>query len=369
MRITIGPERHVFSDGLQPFMLRTDKGTLFVQAQLSMPPGYKPPAKNAAPGLAGCVVSRDNGKTWTRWKPENFTSEVEWYYEGAATTRRDGTTMFVEWVAGGPDASDTFRGRLWESRDDLKTLDGPVPFTAHVPNAKAGFDDNGRRYEALTFHRTLLELPGGDLLASVYGWMKGDDAPVAYQPKMLKFRSMLMRSSDLGRTWRYVSTIASGTHTEEGFNEPTIARIASGRRKGRLVALIRTGSSNQPIHTTHSDDEGATWSPAIETGFTGVDPDLVATRDGTLVGVVGRRNWNDQLACQRYYQIVASADTGVTWQVLGRFGIEPASHTGIITSYAAITPLSPDRFLVVYDIGAWRRNVRYVAQREITLSR
>src|SRR4051812_19290315 len=66
--VELGPERVIFSDGLQPFLFRTSSGTLFVQAQLQFPPGYVPPAKNAYPGIPGNVISRDGGQTWARWR-------------------------------------------------------------------------------------------------------------------------------------------------------------------------------------------------------------------------------------------------------------------------------------------------------------
>lgn len=367
MQITLGTERIVMTDGLQPYLFRSSKGTLYIQAQLTPPPGYKPPEKNAFPGVAGNAVSRDNGQTWVRW---SAAGDPTFFIEGAFLERSDGTIAIFEWVAAGPDENHNFTGRFWESRDDLQTLQGPIALTAHVPNSKPGFDDGGHPYHALTFHRSVIELPGGDLIATVYGWMHGDDQPVSYQPNMLKFRTMIVRSGDAGRTWRYVATICPPlTQTEEGVNESAMVRLKHGPHAGRLVCLMRTGSSNQPIYQCESDDDGQTWTPAHPIPFTGVDPDLIETHDGLLVASVGRRNWRPELADQRYYQLLISRDHGQSWELAAKWGLEPHAATDNLTSYSGLREIEPNRVLVAYDIGTWTMSVRYVATREVRIAR
>jgi hypothetical protein len=69
LRVEVGPEKIILTDGLQPFLFRTKQGTLVAQAQLSFPPNHVHLEHDWYPGLPGTVVSRDQGKTWCRWMP------------------------------------------------------------------------------------------------------------------------------------------------------------------------------------------------------------------------------------------------------------------------------------------------------------
>lgn len=359
MKIDVGPERMVLTDGLQPFMFRTSKGTIFVQAQLSYSSNYKRPEANVYPGPPGSAVSRDDAATWTRWFP---TPEQEPgpCIEGAVVELTGGEVMLIDWIAEGPDEKGTFIGKRWVTRDDFTTIEGPEACTITIPNGKAGFDDGGHPYRALTFHRSIVPMPNGDLLATAYGWMVGDDAPVKYQPKMLKYRLMLLRSRDQGRTWQYVTTMAAPLpETEEGFNEAAMVRLPSGK----LVTLVRTGSQEQPIYQVTSDDDGQTWSAPRKLDIKGVSPDLIVTHDGTLVGITGYRIWEDRDIEKRVYQIITSKDEGATWSIDATFGVEPHSGVKQHTSYGAICELEPGKLMAMFDVGVWSASVRYVASR------
>lgn len=366
--LTIGPERIVLTDGLQPFLLRTSRGTLFAQCQMSFPPGYKPAAHNAYPGAIGNIVSRDGGQTWALVTQIDADTPTLGPWEGSWFEAPGGRVIFFEWVAEGPDDNKIFHGKLWESTDELASFTGPSPFTVHIPNGRAGFDDGGHPYRAITFHRGVEQLPGGDLIAVVYGWLEGDDSPIGYMPKMKKTRAMLVRSSDMGRSWRFVATMAAPLEeTEEGFNETTLVRVTRGAHKGRLVALLRAGSSNHAMYAVLSDDDGATWTPPRKLAITGVDPHIVEAHDGRLVGIAGRRHWDDAFSKLRGYQIIVSEDAGESWTLLGVWGLPEYADGYGITSYASICELSPGRFLALYDIGRWRQAVRYTASREVRL--
>jgi hypothetical protein len=374
LRVDVGPERIVLTDGLQPFIFQSAKGTLFVQAQMNPPPGYKPPPKNAIPGgLPGSAISRDNGQSWRRWWPEHVEDALPMYYEGAAATLTDGTILLIEWIADGPTETGDFLGQIWESQDDFETLQGPTPATIRLPQAKGGFDDGGHPYSGVTFHRTLLQLPGGDLLATIYCWFRGDDTPSSYLPKMNKFRCVLLRSADRGRNWRYVSTVAADPAVgQEGFDEPTMVRLSKGPRAGRLVCLMRTGSTSCPIYQVVSDDEGATWSVPRALGFCGVDPDLVEMADGTLACSCGWRtaDWaSGKPSPEHGNYLVFSLDQGETWSHSTRWPIEPHSGINYSTCYTSVREIQPGILLVLYDVGAWGRAVRYIAGRKIRVQR
>ncbi len=373
------------SGGLQPFMLRTGRGTLLVQSQLRFPPGYIPPAENAYPGIPGNVVSRDNGATWQVWNvaregaaPPAPSGSPFWdnvmrqretgpVFEGAAVALRAGPVLIQEWTVEGPDASGKMTGRVWESHDDLQTLRDPVESVIQLPQSKSGVDDQGRPYAGLTFHRSLIEMPDGELLACGYCWFKEDTAPSTYRPQMLKFRTVLLRSSDRARTWRYDATIAVDPSVgEEGFNEPVLARVSRGPGAGRLVCVMRTGSNDCPVYQSHSDDEGASWSRPRPLELRGVDPELIELSDGRLACLVGRRMHDDQHS-RRGYFLALSEDAGDTWTTAAGWNAEPHANIGNATYYSSLRELEPRRLLAVYDVGYWSHPVRYIASRELHL--
>lgn len=201
LHLHIGPERIILTDGLQPFGFQTGSGAIVVQAQASFPPGYERPEKNAFPGLHATIVSRDKDECWQRWHPapENGLGPT---VEGAVAALRDGTILLLEWIADAPHESGMFKGKLCESRDDFQTVQGPIACAIDLPQAKTDFDDVGHSYSGVTFHRTLLELPNGDLLATIYCWFHGDDTSCPYQPNMNKTRVVVLRSSDRGCSWQ-----------------------------------------------------------------------------------------------------------------------------------------------------------------------
>lgn len=245
--------------------------------------------------------------------------------------------IILEWVATGRHEDGHWTGNLWESKDDCRTLQGPIEMTMDLPNAKKMSDDSGRPSIGICFHRSLLELPNVDLLTTVYGAFKEDTTPVTYQPKMMKMRCVLLRSSDRGRFWQYASTIAVDPKVgQEGFDEPVMIRLSKGPKAGRLICLMRTGRDTH-LYQAHSDDDGTTWSVSRELDFFGVDPDLVEMFDGTLVGSFV---WMNDGENPRY----------------GRW-----------SSYASLAEIEPGRLLALYDVvpDGWKGSVRYVASREI----
>ncbi|MBI2439857.1 MAG: exo-alpha-sialidase [Lentisphaerae bacterium] len=364
----VGPERILKTDALQPCLFRTARGTLFAHWHLSHRPGYDKPTHNVFLGVPDSAISRDNGATWRHWAvpKEQLPGPIT---SGAIVEPPGSPIMIFEWMAEGPDENGVFNGKLWESTDDLQTVSGPLPFRVRIPNAVTGYDDAGEPYRALTFHETVLALPNGDLLAVVYGWLKGDDVSVAYQPRMRKTRCMCIRSSDRGRNWRFVSTVAepADAETEEGFNESSLVRLSGGENAGRLLCVMRTGCYDGAIYCAHSDDEGATWSDPEPLPLMGVDPLLIEMNDGTLALTSGRRS---RKAAAQENSVAFSADQGRTWGCVARLPLESyAVRSNETTCYIALCQTGPDELLAVYDVGHWDHLIRYVAARSLRLVR
>jgi hypothetical protein len=400
LRVEIGPERMVLCDGLQPFLFTTGSGKLVLQAQFHFPPNYIHQERDEYPGLPGTVTSTDNGASWWLWRPQNFLSAdpmviglketPQWMksgasslgpiFEGTAAQLDDGSIIVVQYGADGPDSRGLWRGKLWVSQDDFNTVT-PMPMTVRMPEARNSIGDAGQVW-GVRFRRRILPLPGpgagagagGELLMCAYTVFESDKTPNTTLASNTKCRSVLLRSRDKGRSWDYVSTIAQpgDADTEEGFDEPVIARVSRGPREGRLVSLMRTGSFEWPIYQAISDDGGATWSPPRPLPFRGVDPDLIEMADGTLVCACGwRTKLNPDMTVPRNhgYYLSFSFDQGDTWSPIVRFPLEPYSVWRYGTCYGSIAEVEPGVLLFVYDVGSWDWPVRYTASRTIRVTR
>jgi hypothetical protein len=400
LSLDFGDERLILDDGLQPSMLCTKAGTLVVQSQLSTKPHPQP--RIFYPYALRTVVSRDGGATWAEFPLKSGDNGVN--LEGGVTQLRDGTILALEtYVIPGARAGEG-RGLLFSSRDDYRSLEGPVEITFALPGANfsGSTDDGGRPHAAMRLHRRILELPGGDLLTTLYGWLEGDDEPSGYTPTMKKTRVMLLRSSDRGRHWELVATIAADPKVgTEGYDEPVLARISKGPHPGRLICQMRTG---RELRESVSDDEGRTWSPArprvfadldvyrtelwaplfkgfrrngrlIEENpneFIGavVDPDLLELRGGLLVAAFGvrvppRACWTIPKHPWNGNYLAFSLDHGDTWSHVVRL------TSGVYTThYMAVEETPRDNHLfVAYDFGHWRcKEGRYTYGRPLQIS-
>jgi len=390
LRLTFGEEMMVLPLGLQPSLLRTTSGALVVQAQIPEKPFST--SRMVYPWAMETRVSRDDGKTWTKipLKP----GENGLNMEGGAVQLRDGTILALDtYITPGKKTNEGI-GQLYISSNDCQTLDGPQDVIFDLPNVNfyASKDDGGHPHDAQRLHRRILELPNGDLITTFYGQIFGDNTPSTYMPSMMKARVMLARSSDRGQHWELISTVAAGSDIgTEGFCEPTIARLSQGTKAGRLICLMRTG---RELRETHSDDDGATWSPHRPLVFANldiyrtelwvdhfrnfkgskgklldennpddlrgavVDPDLIELRSGILVAAFGVRV--PQKACWAHPEhswngnyLAFSQDHGQTWSNVVRL------TSGVLTThYMAIEEtLTDNKIFVTYDLGGWSKGM------------
>jgi len=390
----------ILDDGLQPSLLCTRSGTLVVQSQLSKKP--HPQERIFYPYALETVVSRDGGQTWTEFPLKEGDNGVN--IEGGIVQLRDGTILALETYVTPGEKPGEGRGLLYSSNDDYRTLAGPVEMTFHIPQASfhGSTDDGGRPHAAMRLHRRVLELPGGDLLTTIYGWLEGDNEPSGYTPTMKKTRVMLLRSGDRGRHWEFVSTIAVDPKVgTEGYDEPVMARISHGPHAGRLICQMRTG---RELREAMSDDEGRTWTTAQPRVFADldvyrtdlwaemfrgfkrnnqliaenpneyigavVDPDLLELRSGVLVAAFGvrippRACWTIPKHPWNGNYLAFSLDHGESWSHVVRL------TSGVFTThYMAVEETPRDNHLfVVYDFGHWRsKEGRYTYGRPLQVS-
>jgi hypothetical protein len=400
LNLSFGEERMILNDGLQPFMLCTRSGALIVQSQISKKP--YPQKRIFYPYAMSTVISRDGGKEWAEFKFKEGDNGVN--IEGGAIQLKDGTILALETYVTPGEKPGTGEGLLYFSKDDWRTLQGPVNITFNIPDADfySSTDDGGRPHSAMRLHRRVIELPNGDLLTTIYGWLKGDNEPSGYIPSMKKTRVMLFRSVNKGHHWDYVSTVAVDPKVgTEGFGEPVLARVSQGKHKGRLICQIRTG---RDLYEAISDDGGRSWSKAKPRVFADidvyrtemwaemfkdvkrkgqlisenpnefigavVDPELLELRSGILVAAFGvripaRACWTNPKHPWNGNYLAFSLDQGETWSHVVRL------TTGIFTThYMAVEETPEDNTIfIAYDFGHWTNKVgRYTYGRPLKIS-
>jgi sialidase-1 len=144
--------------------------------------------------------------------------------------------------------------------------------------------------------------------------------------------AFVVRSHDLGRTWRPPIEVARADSLV--LSEPSITRTQSGK----LLVMSRDETSG---HTFQSEslDDGRTWSLPHPLDFWGYPAHCIPTSDGRLLIVYGRR--------RPPYGIRAaiSDDDGVSWhpEITVRDDF-PNDNLG----YPSVIEYAPRRFFTAY---------------------
>jgi hypothetical protein len=222
------------------------------------------------------------------------------------------------------------------SKDNWKTVEAEYS-SVDVPLSKAGIGDDGSSFDGMVFDHALVRLKNGNLMASMYGCYKDDKVPLEGFPAMFKTRTIVVFSSDNGKTWGNPITVAYDPSVgQESFCEPDIKRMPGGD----LLCVMRTGGNVPkwyPLYCTRSSDEGRTWSKPEPFTDRGVWPNLCVTASKAVACTYGRDgNW-----------LVFSTDDGKTWK--GAFCFYKGLNFGFSSSYNTVLEVSPDLLLVVYD--------------------
>ena len=352
LRIDLGAEQLVAAGVQWPYLFHAREGTTVLLGHIGWPPGGKYPIH--------CTSrSFDGRKTWQEWKhgPEQGRGPIT---EGSAVQLRDGRILLFD-VHAEHAGNKRFETSFWTSKDGFRTLQGPSKYSFVLPEAEVNsFDDRGEPISRMYLRRSVLELKGGDLLATAYGHFESDKFATEYMPKMYKMRSFLLRSTDQGKTWTFVSTIASDPVEQEGFGEPVLLQLQHGLRAGRLICQMRTGREN-PVYQCESDDEGKTWTKAYalrwtysrfgrQRDITGTDPDLIEMSDGTLVMSFGHKP--DYREHGNY--LAFSLDHGQSWTQVTQIS------STITSAYTGVREISPGELFVVYSTSkSSLENVKY----------
>ena len=285
------------------------------------------------------LLSTDGGKSWARaaWPGDSHCLGV----------LSDGTALAMGYVKNiRKTAPGTFLYHRWISRDHWKTWEGPLDTTVSIPKGTKGIaDDLKTIFEGPLFWRSLLELPDGRLIATMYGYFEGDQVPISGFKRVEgfnKYRTLLVESRDRGASWSLVTTIAYDPQVgQEGYCEPALARLPDGE----LVCIMRTGYTHDPMYVTHSRDGGRTWTKPVSTGLTGVDARLLVLADGLLACAYGVKEYDGN---RRERRLMFSRDGGRSW-----FS-NTVVYAGYGGSYPDAVEVEPGKLLYVYDADGFR---------------
>lgn len=242
------------------------------------------------------------------------------------------------------------------SLDGWKTVQNETAIL-ESPQASPAGGDAGDRHDGLLMHHGILALKNGELMATMYGNFQGDTQLADGYPlefNLRKYRTVVVFSSDRGRTWRNPITVAYDKMlcrgvdpdssakstavvpavTQEGFCEADLTRAPNGD----LLCVMRSGGRISkfapifptPLYLSRSSDEGQTWSPPVQIADRGVCPQLVTLDNGIIVCAFARpESW-----------LIFSDDHGATWKGLFRFSGSD--------SYSSVLPVGSDSVLVVH---------------------
>jgi hypothetical protein len=275
--------------------------------------------------VVGGKRSSDAGKTW---------QNAPGFHVGAFQFP-DGEVVQLGFKTKKANRDDYFSADLTRSTDNGLILKTETT-TMHIPEATGGSGDDGSRFEGPVADHAIVQLRDGSLMAAMYGQFKTDRVPVPTMPAKwgcFKYRTFVMRSTDRGRTWDYLATVAYDPSVGlESFCEPDLLIVPDGG----ILCFMRTGGSGgkfTPLYLSRSEDGGKTWSKPEPIADRGVWPNACRMKNGVLACTYGRPgNW-----------LAFSLDAGRTWR--GHF----CFYNGPTTSCNSVQEIEPDTLLVLYD--------------------
>ncbi len=251
--------------------------------------------------------SGDGGKTWSQ--VGHILENSTYQYPGP-----DGEVIMFQ--SDNPAGSSTSEGRpeiSLQKTDQEGVLE--ANFFRSKDNGLSRESDPAKIYLSEKFRdwtgvlcRKIVGLDDGSLLMSMY-CRNAKENNIE-----LKFRTMVIRSTDRGKTWHYLSTIAFDMTEDErgeGFDETSLLVLPDGK----ILSFMRSGASYQaslgsfnnndwdnkmpfsygtqtPIYMSISDDGGKNWSCADPITSHGVWPGAVQMENGIIAVSYGRPgNW------------------------------------------------------------------------------
>ena len=287
------------------------------------------PPKGVRGGNKLYRISTDRGLTW---------GEERSFPPGTAGPMsiglQEGGVLFIEGQA--TPVKDGKPGELEVKRDIFS--DDFLHFEAGtssvlIPNA--GMSTKWAKFWPPFEKGKITQLANGDLMATMYGNFKGDT----------EYRTWIMRSTDLGKSWQYHATVACnpkdpdpslpGSHS--GFCEPSLALLPDGR----FLCVMRIQGSHwtgeyRPMYASWSDASGKTWTKPVPTNphLMNIYPTLEVLDNGVVACQYGRPG----------FHVAFSKDAGHTWQDRITFSDE---HVPLNTGMFDMVKVGPNRLVAI----------------------
>ncbi|MCX6994036.1 MAG: sialidase family protein [Kiritimatiellaeota bacterium] len=271
--------------------------------------------------------SEDGGNTWNK---RNQSSPGI-----SAVELPDGTIIQPGWTA------NYVSPGVYEADLATWTPDGKLSqekAKAFIPDGAGGVKDDAGVYHKSTgvFDHGTVQLSDGSLLSVIYGNFKDDKVQIpTYDFTIYKTRVWVMHSTDKGKTWNYLATVAYDPEIGlESFCEPGLLQLPDKD----ILCFMRTGGKGwagakyTPLYLSRSKDEGKSWSKPVPIADFGVYPNAARAANGVLAVVYGRP----------HHEVAFSADNGKTWQGHFKFSGGGGSF------YDFIAAVDKDTFLVIY---------------------
>ncbi|MCX6993902.1 MAG: sialidase family protein [Kiritimatiellaeota bacterium] len=270
--------------------------------------------------------SKDGGETWEKGGGSPGVGAVE---------LPDGTVLTIGWRAVYSGKQGEYKTTISRTTPDGKTVTEDAK--AFIPDgAESGVDDEGVSHDSAGVfdHGTIL-LADGSLLSVMYGGFRDDkvqDPTTNF--KCCKTRCWAMRSTDQGKTWNYLSTIAyDPSPGPESPCEPALLKLPNGD----ILCFMRTTSCKgyEPLYLSRSTDQGKTWGKREPIADRGVWPNACRSESGILAVTYGRP----------FQWLAFSADDGKTWEGHHCF----YSPNKFIQWYNYVATVGKDKFLAIYQ--------------------
>ena len=314
LTITVGPEFSIEKGGKQmrqfPFLERFGKN-IFVSFSQDSDAYTEHP-------VAGMRISANNGNSWPVYM------QMKDFVISSMIRLNETTLLGSSYIAYYKDSmhAETHYSKSEDQGLTWTNYSGTVAFPQAIKKLEKS------NWSSIDFHRTMILFPDGFIQGTMYGYYASDT----------KYRTLWVKSTDMGANWTVVSTIAYNPHIgTESFCEPVVARCLNGS----LLCVMRVGT-NCPLYQCRSNDNGKTWSrpvtlPGIDTTSTfSVDPDLCLMSNGVLVLSYGRPN------CHMLFSLDGS---GNSW------GNLTSTYQDKTSGYTGVREISPNRLLLIGDKG------------------
>lgn len=280
-------------------------------------------------GIVQMIRSSDNGETWS--EPETINNTPLDDRDAGILETKNGTLLVSWFTSLAFDKESHFINNPAWKRHAGKL--GPETRKYWLGNWTRRSNDNGKSWEEPvkqngTAPHGPIELADGRLLYIGTGNIDG------------KKVNSVEESSDDGKTWQVISTIAIPDNEDiKYYAEPHVAELPNRK----LVTQIRynpTEKSENYLRQSESYDGGKTWTVTHPTPMWGYPPHLIVLDNGWLLSAYGvRRKPFSERAC-------ISKDGGKTWDIENEIILKHAINGDL--GYPASVQLDDETILTIY---------------------